>query len=68
MKSLFLHVECLHGAVDWGGLSGGTISFPQPLGLAATFDRQLVHQIATIISDEMRATSNLYTQQDGTVR
>ena len=60
--------ECLHGGVDTGETGYGTTSFPQPLSLAATFDRKLLHQIASMISDEMRAISNLYRQADGTAR
>lgn len=43
---------------------GATI-FPQPLALAATFDPQLVHAIATAISDELRAKDNLQFGSSG---
>ena len=43
--------ECLHG-VGCGGLA--TV-FPQAIGLAATFDVDLVYRIAVAISDEARA-------------
>ncbi len=42
--------------------------FPQPLGLAAAFDKDMLHEIAGIISEEMRAASNMYRQADGTAR
>lgn len=47
---VFFHEECLHGhaAID------GT-SFPQPIGLAATFNRQLVESIYAITAHEARA-------------
>ena len=60
--------ECLHGGVDTGETGYGTTSFPQPISLAATFDRRLLHEIAGMIGDEMRAISNLYRQADGTAR
>ncbi|MCW2411631.1 MULTISPECIES: glycoside hydrolase family 3 C-terminal domain-containing protein [unclassified Sphingobium] len=42
--------ESLHGAM--GTLP--TTNFPEPIGLAATFDAPLVHDVANIISVEMR--------------
>jgi len=43
--------ECLHGV----GRAGIATVFPQSIGLAATFDPDLVHRVATVISDEARA-------------
>lgn len=43
--------ECLHGV----GRSGVATIFPQAIGLAATFDTDLVKQVATVCSDEARA-------------
>jgi len=43
--------ESLHGAI--GPLP--TTNFPEPIGLAATFDASLVHQVAAAISLEVRA-------------
>src|SRR5215831_6885327 len=43
--------EALHGVAR----SGLATSFPQAIGMAATFDDELVHRIATAISDEARA-------------
>ena len=60
--------ECLHGGVDLGETHYGMTSFPQPIALAAAFDRKMLHAIASMVSDEMRAVSNLYRQADGTAR
>ena len=60
--------ECLHGGVDLGETHYGMTLFPQPLGLAAAFDPPMLHEIAGIISEEMRAASNMYRQADGTAR
>lgn len=63
--------ECLHGGTDTdttGGVHYGMTSFPQPIGLAAAFDRELVYEIAGIIGDEMRAVGNLYYEAQGIVR
>jgi beta-glucosidase len=43
--------ECLHGV----GRAGKATVFPQAIGLAATFDEDLVYQIANAIADEARA-------------
>jgi beta-glucosidase len=43
--------ECLHGV----GRAGVATVFPQAIGLAATFDTELVHRAAKAISDEARA-------------
>ncbi len=32
--------------------------FPQPIGLAATFDTELLRRVATVISTELRAITN----------
>ncbi|MDR3527160.1 MAG: glycoside hydrolase family 3 C-terminal domain-containing protein [Rhizomicrobium sp.] len=42
--------ESLHGAI---GAVPAT-NFPEPIGLAATFDAPLVHDVAAVISDENR--------------
>ncbi len=41
---------------------GGTL-FPQPLGLAAAFDPDMMHAISTQISDEMRARDNKHIME-----
>ncbi|HMH22873.1 MAG TPA: glycoside hydrolase family 3 C-terminal domain-containing protein [Puia sp.] len=46
--------ECLHGVAR----SGIATIFPQPIGMAATFDDGLVKEVATAISDEGRAMYN----------
>ena len=43
--------ECLHGV----GRAGVATVFPQAIGLAATWNPDLMHQMATAISDEARA-------------
>ncbi len=43
--------ECLHGV----GRAGMATVFPQVIGLAATWDPDLIYRIATAISDEARA-------------
>jgi len=43
--------ECLHGV----GYAGLATSFPQAIGLAATWNTRLMHQVAVAISDEARA-------------
>ena len=46
--------ECLHGLVR----PGNATVFPQAIGLGATFDPALVHEMTTAISDEARAKWN----------
>ncbi len=46
--------ECLHGVAR----AGRATIFPQAIGMAATFDAQLINQAATVISDEARAKFN----------
>jgi len=43
--------ECLHGVAR----AGEATVFPQAIGMAATFDRAMMHEVATVISDEARA-------------
>ncbi len=43
--------ECLHGVAR----NGRATVFPQTIGLAATFDEELIGKISTAISDEARA-------------
>ncbi len=47
--------ECLHGVAR----AGEATIFPQPIGMAATFDERLIFEIAGVISDEARAKYNL---------
>ncbi len=43
--------ECLHGVAR----AGLATVFPQSIGMAASFDEELMHRVATAISDEARA-------------
>jgi beta-glucosidase len=47
--------EALHGAV----IRNRATVFPEPVGLAATFDPDLIHQMATVISTEARVEYNM---------
>ena len=47
--------EALHGVAR----TGRATVFPQTIGLAATFDDELLYRIATAISDEARAKFNI---------
>jgi beta-glucosidase len=47
---VFLHEECLHGLA-----AVGATSFPQPIGLAATFDPDLVERLYAMTAAEARA-------------
>lgn len=49
--------EGLHGV----GRAGTATVFPQAIGLAATFDKQLMFRVATAISDEFRAKYNAFS-------
>ena len=51
--------ECLHGVAR----SGEATVFPQAIGMAATFDDELVFRVATAISDEARAKHHLAVQK-----
>ena len=46
--------ESLHGVAR----SGISTIFPEPIGMAATFDDGLVHEVAIAVSDEARAMYN----------
>ena len=50
--------ESLHGAIG----PVPTTNFPEPIGLAATFDAPLVHAVASVISTEVRALHTLGRQ------
>ena len=51
--------ECLHGVAR----SGAATVFPQAIGMAATFDTALMHEVATAISDEARAKHHEYVRR-----
>jgi beta-glucosidase len=46
--------EALHGVAN----AGTATVFPEPIGLAATFDVPLIHEMAIVISTEARAKHN----------
>src|SRR6202522_56418 len=46
--------ESMHGAAN----PGTATVFPEPVGLAATFDTSLIHEMAVVISTEARAKHN----------
>ena len=48
--------EALHGVAR----SGAATSFPESKGMSATWDKQLIFDCATVISDEARVYNNLY--------
>ncbi len=50
--------EALHGVVRPGRFT----VFPQAIALASTWNPQLVHDVANVISDEARAKWNFYNQ------
>jgi len=51
--------ECLHGV----GRAGRATVFPQAIGLAATWDVELMHRVATAISDEARAKHHEFVRR-----
>ena len=51
--------ECLHGVAR----SGAATVFPQAIGMAASFDAPLLHEVATVISDEARAKHHEYKRR-----
>ena len=51
--------EGLHGAAR----SGTATVFPQAIGLAASFDEQLLYSCAEVVSTEQRAKYNLYKSE-----
>lgn len=50
--------EALHGV----GRAGLATVFPQPIGMAASFDDRLLYDVFTATSDEARAKNNLWKQ------
>lgn len=52
--------ECLHGLAR----AGYATVFPQSITVAASFDKDLMHMIGTIISDEARAKHHDYIKKD----
>ncbi|NVM55305.1 MAG: glycoside hydrolase family 3 C-terminal domain-containing protein [Candidatus Helarchaeota archaeon] len=56
--------ECLHGVAN----AGIATVFPQAIGMAATFNRELIFDVAKIISDEARAKYHEGLRTGGFVR
>ena len=52
--------EALHGVAR----AGEATIFPQAIGMAATFNNDLLHQVSTVISTEARAKYNLAIAKD----
>lgn len=51
--------EGLHGVAR----AGSATIFPQAIGMAATFDEEILEKVADIVSTEARAKYNLYTSE-----
>ncbi len=51
--------ECLHGVAR----AGRATVFPETIGLAATWDTDLIHRVSTAISDEARAKYNEFVRR-----
>jgi beta-glucosidase len=51
--------ECLHGVAR----AGRATVFPEPIGLAATWDTDLLFRVSTAISDEARAKNNEFLRR-----
>lgn len=52
--------ECLHGVAR----AGYATVFPQSITIAASWDKELVHRVATAISDEARAKHHEFVRRD----
>ncbi|HWZ14724.1 MAG TPA: glycoside hydrolase family 3 C-terminal domain-containing protein [Mucilaginibacter sp.] len=52
--------ECLHGVAR----AGKATVFPQTIGLAATWDKDLIYQVSSAISDEARAKFDSFSKND----
>jgi beta-glucosidase len=51
--------ECLHGVAR----AGRATVFPEPIGIASTWDTKLMFRVATAISDEARAKNNEFLRR-----
>lgn len=51
--------EALHGVAR----AGVATMFPQAIGMAATFDKELLHTVADVVSTEGRAKFNAYSKR-----
>ena len=54
IKKFFWWSEALHGAANMGGVC----VFPEPIGMAASFNNDLLYRIYDAVSDEFRAQYN----------
>ena len=52
--------ECLHGVAA----AGKATVFPQAIGMAASFDENMMYRIANAISDEARAKNNFFRKNN----
>ena len=56
--------EALHGVAR----NGSATVFPQPIGMASSFDTDLVHEVFTAVSDEARVKNRQAAAENGNVR
>ncbi|MDX1675924.1 MAG: glycoside hydrolase family 3 N-terminal domain-containing protein, partial [Longimicrobiales bacterium] len=56
--------EALHGVAR----AGLATVFPQAIGLAATWDPELIHRMATVVSDEARAKHHEFAREGKRLR
>ncbi|MBI9058510.1 MAG: glycoside hydrolase family 3 C-terminal domain-containing protein [Labilibaculum sp.] len=54
IPSYMWYGEALHGIIGWGATS-----FPQNIAMGATWNPELMHEVATAISNEARALKNM---------
>lgn len=52
--------ECLHGVAR----AGTATMFPQPIGMASSFDTERLHQVASTIGDEARVKNRAADEMD----
>ncbi len=52
--------ECLHGVAR----AGVATVFPQAIGMAASFDQDLLYQVASVIADEARAKHHEFARHE----
>nr|WP_231133152.1 glycoside hydrolase family 3 C-terminal domain-containing protein [Capillibacterium thermochitinicola] len=52
--------ECLHGVAR----AGVATVFPQAIGLAASFNQELLYQVASVIADEARAKHHEFAKKE----
>ena len=56
--------EALHGVAR----AGLATVFPQPIGMAASFNPEMVYEVFNAVSDEARAKNTYYASQDSRER